>query len=209
MKCPVCKIVLSKRLTHSHYKVPIILDQCSQCGGIWFDKNELYEIHKNEINNIKNIDLNKIGKEPYVKQIMLCPKDNSTLQKFLDLNFPKELDIERCSICSGFWFNQNQFNKYRNIKNIKDSKNKKKEDLVDNLLKTHANKDFYISLNNLGDFLSMRINRGTMYPESWGTPIPEIAEGSNKYVDETKNTYFMTYYTLKILINIFGALIKK
>ena len=34
MNCPACNFKVSEVSTSSHYGIPIVLDQCPNCGGI-------------------------------------------------------------------------------------------------------------------------------------------------------------------------------
>ena len=57
--CPVCKSAKLKRFIY-HPKIPIIIEKCENCLGLWFDKDELQFLNKNII-RLKN--LSKKNKE--------------------------------------------------------------------------------------------------------------------------------------------------
>jgi Zn-finger nucleic acid-binding protein len=48
MLCPNENIEMRQVKVESHYGQPVILDQCPECGGIWFDKMELYQVKQGE-----------------------------------------------------------------------------------------------------------------------------------------------------------------
>ena len=39
--------------TVAHYGRPLILDQCEKCGGLWFDRMELFETKHGEAEKIE------------------------------------------------------------------------------------------------------------------------------------------------------------
>lgn len=153
MKCPECQIVMDEVKTSSHYGIPIVIDQCKKCGGLWFDDTELYRTQHGAAHRInKRLDASRLRKiSSFQNKIFTCPRDGAKLKVFRDRTFPATIDIEMCPKCSGFWFNHGEFVKFQDgrIKKIqtkqrKENKKKEKElssklDLqVANLLKLYA-----------------------------------------------------------------------
>ncbi len=104
MKCPVCKILMDTIRTRSHYGQSILLDQCGECGGIWVDENELFQIHRGEARMIESAKLPKLKKSIYFKGPLLCPRHHVPMVNFRDPNFPKSVKTSKCSVCHNFWF---------------------------------------------------------------------------------------------------------
>lgn len=133
-------------------------------------------------------------------ETLFCPRDNIKLEKFNDLNFPKEIDIERCSRCKGFWFDLNDLNQYCEVRNKKFmDKLNSQTDKFTKLFEVYANNDIYISLEKLGEFLPLPINRATMLPEFWGIGFPfGSGEASDSYTQEVKKLFLLVaiYYRL-------------
>ena len=116
-KCPSCNIFMQTITTKSHYDVPINIEQCSDCGGIWFDKTEFYQVKFGEAQNIY-----KPNKKTRTLKIhkLYCPKDDNLLIQFNDFSFPKDILVETCPSCGGFWFDGSEFIKFQN--KIKENK---------------------------------------------------------------------------------------
>jgi len=165
MKCPECDVKMFLVKTESHYGVPIFLDQCSQCGGLWFDESEMNRTHHDAA---KILDQKKLKEFKYFpKEALICPKDGLKLKLFKDLNFPKEIVVENCHNCGGFWFNRGEFASYQKYRKEKREENieidKELEKRVNALISKHHSGDVYDTLGKLGKFLSTPIERG-YYP---------------------------------------------
>lgn len=124
--CPCCgKELISKKVL-AHYERYIEVDQCENCGGIWFDKYELFSLHPNEVPKFY------IPKEYkfHCKELFLCPNDNSSLKVLKDPLIPKDILIYYCDHCLGMWLPFESLKKYKDYQKAKLEKNKvKKEDL--------------------------------------------------------------------------------
>lgn len=201
MKCPNCGNFLQLVRSKSHYGQSITLDQCPNCGGIWFDKNEYHQIKKTEIEKISQLNTNKLMcVKSQNNRDWLCPKDQTPLVVFKDSNFPKAIDVRRCAACSGFWFSCESVAAYSSEFPKKAPITDYSEDpIVRVLVANHKARN--AALTSLSDFLNMRINPGTMKPEDWG-PLPPYSEASNEYMEEAKNTYYLTAYFLNGLFSI-------
>ena len=56
MICPNDNIEMHQVRIESYYGQPIFLEQCENCGGIWFDESELYRAKQGEANKIELLD---------------------------------------------------------------------------------------------------------------------------------------------------------
>lgn len=180
MKCPNCSHTMHQVKTKCHYGIPIVLDQCPSCGGLWFDKSELFRTKHGAAKKIELIDEKILGQiKPLKKERLKCPQDDAKLRIFSDLNFPKEIQIESCPKCGGFWFNRGEFAKYQDIKEKKikqreaettPKKDDKFESQVAKLLELHSKKGVASTIGTLGKFLATPVDRYTL------TPIPQMKE---------------------------------
>jgi len=148
--------------TRSHYDVPIKLDQCKKCGGVWFDNSELYRTKYGASKILDNIDIEKLRGFSSLEPKLLCPRDDTPLKIFKDPNFPKNIKVESCSTCAGFWFNYGEFDKFqwwRKKKAVINKKEKtpidsKTQQYIDALMSAHSNKEKYESFGKLSKFLT-------------------------------------------------------
>ena len=164
--CPNCRTKMHTVETESHYGANIFLDQCPACGGLWFDRRELYRIKDGEAANIHTnvdpLDIDKLGELVPIERNLICPNDKAPLQLFGDPLFPKTIEIERCPECGGFWFNHGEFSDFqkwrsKHKKDIESGKNEldtETKERVNKLIAMHGDKGMYNSIGNLGEFLS-------------------------------------------------------
>jgi len=104
MKCPVCQTTLSP----SFYAGQTI-DICKQCGGVWFDSEELSPVVKTvaEQNDIPPLSvketLNRTAPEPLcAEQDKLCPRCNIPTSLF-NYSYDSNIFLNRCPSCRGIW----------------------------------------------------------------------------------------------------------
>ena len=163
MKCPNCQKDLSSVQVPAHYSGNIIIDQCPSCGGIWFDADEFYQVRQGEAEKIDKLDdqkfktLSLIRKTPFA-----CPKDGSELIIFKDLNFPKNIIVESCPKCGGFWFNYGEFSALqveRQKKSLPKNLDPDLENQLQSIMDAYGQVGTYDTLGQLGTFLSTPMDR--------------------------------------------------
>lgn len=114
MLCPNCQtkmhFVKTPSLTPGYF---VTLDQCSNCGGIWCDRFEMYQIPNDEAKKINVLDQSLFHKVSPLKDDLRCPKDSLPLTTIYDVNIPSDAQIKRCRQCEGVWLNQGELNKYK------------------------------------------------------------------------------------------------
>ena len=106
MKCPNCGARLNKYVYHG-----TAVDVCADCGGVWFEGEELklfiskFLERNSDIPEAK-IDLNKqikIQKEiEYSESLRLCPKCGDRMPVF-NFAYDSNIILNRCDICEGIW----------------------------------------------------------------------------------------------------------
>ncbi|MBI5493001.1 MAG: zf-TFIIB domain-containing protein [Deltaproteobacteria bacterium] len=113
LSCPECGGKLKEVYAEATYGRFLLLDQCRACGGVWFDKWELYFVKAESIKALEEVDLNALvspvaGSAGSDK----CPKCNVDLIPFNAPLLPKDASIKRCQRCSGLWLNRGELGKY-------------------------------------------------------------------------------------------------
>ena len=176
MKCPNDDTEMSQVKIESHYGQPILLEQCKECGGIWFDKMKLFSARNGEAEKIEVLDSKSLWTPAnMLNLIRRCPLDQSELFRFKDRYFLKGVILERCPLCNGIWLNRGEFTKFQHarqeLKRPKDrsSKDKRLEEDIKSIFSAHRAETTNKTLEKLGAFLSTPIDRGTLQPlgQSW------------------------------------------
>jgi uncharacterized protein len=103
MNCPKC----ASEMKPSELK-EVEYDQCTRCGGLWFDALEAEELV--EIKGAAKIDSGnpKKGKESNKKRNIDCPVCNVRMTKTQDREHP-EIQLETCAVCNGSFFDAGEF----------------------------------------------------------------------------------------------------
>jgi len=176
MKCPNDNAEMTQVKIEGHYGQPILLEQCKECGGIWFDEMKLFSARNGEAEKIELFDSKNLWTPTnMVKRIHRCPLDQSELFRFKDRYFLKGIILERCPSCNGIWLNRGDFTRFQQarqeLKRPKDrsSKDKKLEEDIKSILSAYRAETASNTLEKLGTFLSTPIDRGTLLPlgQSW------------------------------------------
>ena len=149
----------------ANYGLPLFLDQCDTCGGIWFDESELYRAKQGEAEKIDLLDTYILSTStPVNSKAHLCPRDGAQLCRFNDANFPKDIFIERCPSCNGFWLNRGEFTKFQHARQAMltpkepTEADKKLQEQIQSILADQKNGDNESVLTKLNAFLSQPID---------------------------------------------------
>jgi Zn-finger nucleic acid-binding protein len=176
MKCPNDNTEMCPVKIEGHYGQPILLEQCKECGGIWFDEMKLFSARNGEAEKIEVFDPKNLWTPTnMVKPIRRCPLDKSELFRFKDRYFLKGIILERCPSCNGIWLNRGDFTRFQQarqeLKRPKDKspKDKKLEEDIKSILASYSGETASNTLEKLGAFLSTPIDRATLLPleQSW------------------------------------------
>jgi len=164
MRCPNCEREMEEVKVTSHYDTPIFVEQCSSCGGLWFDQLELFRIKHDQAGRLDKSLLQK--DKVFTKERLKCPRDGKELIVFHDPHFPEEIKVESCTQCRGFWFNRGELSHLQIHRN-------KKTKMADQKLREQIRKMLHLHrsgmsdvVGTLGRFLSTPIDRETL------TPVP-------------------------------------
>ncbi|MDO8427307.1 MAG: zf-TFIIB domain-containing protein [Deltaproteobacteria bacterium] len=111
--CPGCGGDLKEAYAEATYGRFLLLDQCPDCGGVWFDKWELYFVKAKAIKGLGEVDLKALA-SPVVEKAGSdkCPRCEVGLIPFTDPFLPKDASIKRCTQCHGLWLNRGELGKY-------------------------------------------------------------------------------------------------
>ena len=105
MKCPNCKNELKKLV----YK-DIELDQCLNCGGMWFDGGELRNVKDREDEFLQWLDTDLFSDPKQfigAYSTMTCPKDKDPLYEISYNNADIKIDV--CRKCQGIWLDKGEY----------------------------------------------------------------------------------------------------
>ena len=131
MNCPNCK---NKKLSEKVKIGDVVIDRCSSCGGLWFEKDELRLAKDKQDQDTRWVDIELKDKKlnwlefelwkdeikfKAAKDIKFCPHCQTYLNK---VNYgDSKVEIDVCGICKGVWVERNEFKKI--IKYVKDKAN--------------------------------------------------------------------------------------
>ncbi|RLC36926.1 hypothetical protein DRH27_04475, partial [Candidatus Falkowbacteria bacterium] len=180
IKCPNDGEPMKIVKTESHYGTTVELDQCEECGGLWLDNTELYRIKHGVGQRIDKLNQEKLKESSPIKKDLYCPRDNSKLIVFKDHNFPKEIQVERCPECGGFFFNRGELVSFQTWRKMHIAKSKPEPKLISKkdkdiekqikkLLAMGSSIDSWNTIGQVGKFLSTPVNSSG-----------QIAYGANK-----------------------------
>lgn len=114
LRCPRCHSELKEVTAPARPGYLLILDQCPRCGGIWFDKWELFPVDEEAAKELDTIDKERLWQPVEAKDRSLsCPRCRCSLVHFHDPSLPEDVRIDRCQICEGMWLNRGMLRRYK------------------------------------------------------------------------------------------------
>lgn len=119
MECPKCKAEL-KASDLGEYGF-VIIDVCPNCQGSWFDKGELDQLDESVWIDVEKIEFHDV--ETHHKDIK-CPKCDVDLEPLSPID-AKELIVDRCPSCQGFWLDKGELDRMSDVTAKVDSEIKK------------------------------------------------------------------------------------
>ncbi|MEL7562268.1 zf-TFIIB domain-containing protein [Dehalogenimonas sp. 4OHTPN] len=166
MRCPHDQSELRGVAAACHYGLPLQLDQCPECGGIWFDESELFRARQGEAARLEALDEASLAQPTAeVRRDLACPRDGTRLQRFTDRHFPREIILERCPACRGLWLNRGHFRGYQRFREKKFTDSIENLDLkpseeLKRLAAEHRQGNSTKTMRKLGEFLSTPMGPG-------------------------------------------------
>jgi Zn-finger nucleic acid-binding protein len=202
MRCPNDNTEMEQVKAESFYGQTVILDQCPECGGIWFDELELYAPKQGEADRIELLDVPSLTSPSALQsESLVCPRGHNSLIRFVDPFFPKDLILARCQTCNGYWLNRGEFSKYQQFRQVRKNSNKTIEAVIGDskekqellaILQKHDSKDPTRALGELGRFLSTPLDNMT-----WQPLEPE------KLSEKEKNAFNLIMTAISLIFRFF------
>jgi len=166
MLCPNDRTQTHQVKIVGHYGEPIIVDQCEQCGGIWFDESELFRAKQGEAEKIEVLDTATLRTPSTIDHpSLICPRDDSAMHRFTDKYFPQDIVLVRCPSCHGIWLNRGIFTKYQQFRQglmpaKKSPQDEKLKENIAQLVAAYEGGRSTDTLSKLGEFLSTPVDSG-------------------------------------------------
>lgn len=113
VNCPNCSQALVEVKASTNMGRSLILHQCPSCGGIWFDRWELYQTNDKEVDRLDPVNVQALRAPASLSDASLtCPKCQKSLSRFVDPLLPPDAHILRCPFCGGLWLNRGEFRRF-------------------------------------------------------------------------------------------------
>jgi Zn-finger nucleic acid-binding protein len=139
MICPVCKNTL-KEIDINSIKVDI----CENgCGGVWFDWLELKKVdEKHETDGLFLLDIPRnedlVINHSAKRKCPRCEEEIIMLKHFSSIK--KEIEIDECGNCGGFWLDAGELKKIRNQFETEADKNKAAKEYISDIFEQEVEK---------------------------------------------------------------------
>ncbi len=179
MLCPNDRTQTHQVKIVGHYGEPITVDQCEQCGGIWFDESELFRAKQGEAEKIEALNTGILRTPSAIDHpSLICPRDDSAMHRFTDKYFPEDIVLVRCPSCHGIWLNRGIFAKYQEFRHRlmpvkKSPQDEKLKERIAQLTASYESGHSTGTLKRLGEFLSTPID------SSHAPHVPNAADDDN------------------------------
>lgn len=89
----------------------LTLDKCINCGGIWFDPEELNNYLKSQIILSEDQKMNKKDLDEYSDKNVKCPRCN-VLLTVRPATGVVDMEIYKCRNCEGIWLDPDKLSEY-------------------------------------------------------------------------------------------------
>jgi len=120
MKCPACSNVLQEMTVGN-----VTVDVCKGgCGGIWFDNFELKkfdEPHEAAGELLLDIERDESILLDHTKRLK-CPKCDDIVMMRHFFSVKKQVQVDECPGCAGFWLDAGELRKIRNLFNTEEER---------------------------------------------------------------------------------------
>ncbi|MHC4624485.1 MAG: TFIIB-type zinc ribbon-containing protein [Planctomycetota bacterium] len=122
MNCPACSNQLQQMTVGD-----VTVDVCKGgCGGIWFDQLELKkfdEPHEAAGEELLEVERNESVVVDHTKRLN-CPKCDGMIMMRHFFSIKKEVEIDECPNCAGFWLDAGELRKIRSLFNTEEERHK-------------------------------------------------------------------------------------
>ncbi|MHB1380897.1 MAG: zf-TFIIB domain-containing protein [Thermoleophilia bacterium] len=193
--CPNDGTALKAVQAASRQGTAILLDQCQCCGGIWFDKWELFQAAGTRIKELAEVDLDNLrcpaGRRASAP---VCPRCGSGLKTFSDPHIPASIQMLICDGCEGFWLNHGEAAGYADFRSQRQQASSERlAEKYEKMLQASSNKEYWQGVERLGQQL------GGQRDPLTGLPLSATA-GQLDRIDEAQDVFFAIMGTLARLL---------
>jgi Zn-finger nucleic acid-binding protein len=104
---------MQQRQGKGHYGANLPLFQCSICEGLWIDGRVVGSMsHDSALETEQDVDFGEIVTEPRRTELV-CPRCESKLMEQTGKGLPRDLHIDFCEVCDGYWFDKGELMVYK------------------------------------------------------------------------------------------------
>lgn len=196
LRCPNDGTALKAVQAASRQGAAILLDQCGCCGGIWFDKWELFQVAEGRIRELSQIDLEYLrcpaGQRPAET---LCPRCGKVLRSYSDPHIPANIQMLICDGCEGFWLNHGEAAGYADFRQglQQGRASERLADEYERMLRSNSDKQYWQGLEQFGNELGGQ--RDTLT----GLPLDGSAAQLAR-IDEAQDIFYTVLGTVARLL---------
>jgi len=126
MNCPACENELQEISVGG-----VAVDVCRDgCGGIWFDNYELEkfdETHESAGEGLLDIERDDSVIVDHTKRLNCPACDNVVMMRHF-FSVKKEVEVDECPNCSGFWLDAGELGKIRSLFKTEEERHKAAEE---------------------------------------------------------------------------------
>ena len=162
-----------------------MLDQCGNCGGIWFDKYELFRVGEAQARQVESVDEGRFRTPGGTAKEPQCPVCGIKLEVFHDTNIPENIQLLSCPRCNGFWANHGELASYTDFRISKghEQPDPKLAEAYERMLRAESRQDYYRGMEDFGRTLGGQRDFLTGFPLD-GTPA-QLA-----HIDEAQDMFY-------------------
>lgn len=144
--------MLHEIVTTGRYGAELVLDQCGSCGGIWFDRYEIFRVDEAQARKVEIVDEERFRFPRGEAADPQCPVCAITLQEFHDSNIPGNIQLFSCARCSGFWVNHGELRHYTEFRAARGHKkpDPRLAEAYERMLESESRKDLYEGISDFG-----------------------------------------------------------
>ena len=104
---------MNQREAEGHYGAALFIYQCPECLGLWVDGDTVAALsHDSALQAETDVDFADISVEPREIEL-LCPRCAIHMMEQTGGGLPKDLRIDYCKSCNGFWFDKGELMIYK------------------------------------------------------------------------------------------------
>ena len=97
MKCPRCKVELTRKMFENH---PV--DACGKCGGLWVHRHQLNELLDESHGDVESSSIDSREHKDKFPAAKCLSCDNRIMKKINFMEF-SDIIIDYCPGCGSFW----------------------------------------------------------------------------------------------------------